>query len=652
MATFQRARPKPQLTKPTEVVWDSFRRGVNKLLQDIELSKEEFKTGDNLILKGAGILTQRPGTANYFQVSNASPVIRRLKSYYKKDGTTKELLAFSDAGYFVKKSGASYSPIPGVSLPSGTNVTATQIYDNVYFSSISQSLLKYDGTSIYPYVGISKPTNVTASKISGTSGIFTWGWRVSAESAVGETLASTVVTMTGLPEDFTTTTYAIIGWNSVTNATGYAIYGRDVGNETFLTRVPNTTTQWIDDGNNIPSLFVFPPEADFTAGPKGKYIISFKEKLVIANLENNPSRIVFSGGGPNVDKFHWSKGGGYVDINKDDGEQITAIKEFEGKIIVWKERSTYQVTLTYNATYGIVEPIVQKITGGIGCVANDTVLQVENDIFFMGRRAGGSISLNALGYEPNFAQVLRTSETSARLRPEMETIATDRLSEMWAIYYGNRYWLFYPFGTSQIRVLIYDRERLAWTGPMTLPNNPTCGEIFYNTDGSENFVYGDRDDGFVTKIDSSYTNDKGVNFTWLFETKRERLKDSFTMKYIDSALVYLRSVVGTVTVNVFVEDQNGVTTSIATKDVIGTEAQTTAGWGSFRWGRKGFGKKQQASINSSSTADKRKHIPLYRSDINSVYISVSGTGSRADIMAIKLVMKLLQGIPVSWKSED
>ena len=124
-----------------------------------------------------------------------------------------------------------------------------------------------------------------------------------------------------MPEFLTTTNYVQVLWDTVSGAQGYCIYGQESGSETFMTRVTSTSTSWIDDGNAIPSLFIFPPEDDFTAGPKSEPLDIVGEKLVVFNIEGNPSRLLWSGGGSNIDKFHWSRGGGYVDINKDDGEE-------------------------------------------------------------------------------------------------------------------------------------------------------------------------------------------------------------------------------------------------------------------------------------------------------------------------------------------
>lgn len=650
MATIIPQKRKTQLSKPVEVVWDSFRRGLNLLLQDRELQKEESRKLDNLILKGAGILTQRPGTANYFLAGSGK--VRGLFPYYDKAGTN-SILALTDEGYLVKKNNSSYTIIPGASFPSGTDVSAAQIYNKLFISSKTVNLRRYDGTTLTPYIGISTPTSLTATKSSGATGAFTWYWRVSAESDVGETLASNAVSVSGLPEDLTTIEYVRLSWATVAGAKGYVIYGREAGNESFLSRVPATSTEWIDDGNNVPSLSAYPPEADFTAGPKGKIIIAFREKLVVGNLDGNPSRIMGSGGGPNVDKFHWSKGGFYVDINKDDGQEVEGLIEFENRIIVWKTRSIYQVTLGYNSSLGIVEPTVQKINNAVGCVSWKTVVPVENDVFFMGRRAGGGISLNSLGYEPNFTTVLRTSEVSPRIRPEMEKVNMSRVDEMWALYWKNIYWLFYPVGTNSMRCIGYDRERLAFLGPFDFPNAPAYGTIFYDTDKSEHVLYGDGDDGYVTEISPSYSNDKGKAFTWTFQSKKEELGDGLRLKNLISYFLHVRNVSGTISVSIDVEDTRGLSTTAANFEI--SSNQVLAGFGSFGFGLPKGSKTPkwgyQPSTGTTNSADVIKYLLLNKNMIRSYQITIKGTNALADIVQMKSILIPLSSgsIPQNWK---
>jgi hypothetical protein len=646
MATVtNRRRGSVKLTTPTEVLRESFRRGLNLTFQDVELGEEEARNTTNLILKGKGILTQRPGTANYFQAGSGK--IRLLRPYYAKSGT-REILSVTDSGYLVRKNSDAYTIIPGASYASGTDVSGVQIYNKVYISSISAALRRYDGTTLTPYTGISAPASLVATKASGATGAFTWSWRVSAESGVGETLASDPVTIANLPEYLSTTEYVTISWPSVTNAQGYVIYGRDSGNETYLTRLPATSTSWKDDGNNEPSAFTFPPEADFTAGPQGKHITTYKEKLVVYNLLNNPSRLQASGGGTNIDKFHYSKGGFTTDINKDDGEEGTGAIEYENKIIAFKDRSIYQVTTSYNSSLGIVEPTVQRITNAVGCVAPRTIVQVENDIFYVGIRPGGGYSLNSLGYEPNFAQVLRTAEISARVRPELESINASRAGEMFALYWKSVYWLFYPVGSTSVKCLGYDRERLAWLGPFDFPSSPYCGTIYYDSSMIEHLLYGGND-GYVTEISSTYQNDKGTSFAWKYVSPKEYGKDPFRLKTLLSELTHLRNVVGQVDVSISIEDTSGLSSTVANFTI--SAPQSLAGWGSFKWGELGFGSYKQANKGTSNSSEVIKFISINKPNVRSYQITISGTGSFADIVAVKSLFnyQAATAIPSAWR---
>lgn len=649
MLANRRKRGSVRFNQNLNVTWNSFRRGLNLLLQDFELGDEEYKQGENLIIKGKGILTQRPGTQNYALLGSGK--VRHIDSLYlKASGASHQLVAMSDLGYLVKKNGSSYSILPGASFASGMNLSSTQLNDNLFLTAKTKNLVKYDGTTLIPYTGLSRPTNLKATKSSGTSGVFTFSYRVSAESAVGETLASLPVTIANVPEFLTTSNYVTVSWDTITNASGYAIYGQESGNETFMTRVPSSSTSWIDDGNSVPSLFIFPPADDYTTGPKADFINTFSEKLIVYNLDGSPSRMMWSGGGENVDKFHWSVGGGYVDINKDDGQDGTGMIEFENRIVAFKDRSIWQVSLTYNSTLGVVEPVKRKINGAVGCVAPKTICQVENDVFYVGRRPGKGISVNSLGYQENIAaDTLRTAEISVKIQPLMEEVNESRLEEMWAIYWKNIYWLFYPVGGTEMKCVGYDRERLAWIGPFDFPNAPACGHIHYETAGTERFLYGDGDDGYATEISEGYSNDKGTAFSWTLQTKRGSSEDALTLMNLVNQLYHFQNVSGTVNVNVYVEKANGVTSSAEAFSV--ERSYTTAGWGSFRFGFSvGYGQSEQASTSTSNLVDVIKALTLNKSSIRTFYVTVSGSGL-ADIVAIKSILTLLPDtyFPSQWR---
>ena len=94
-----------------------------------------------------------------------------------------------------------------------------------------------------PIDNLSAPT-VTVTNI-GTTGVTTYGYRVSAINSVGETLASSTVTTTTGNASLTSSNFNRVTWNRVIGATGYKIYGRTSGSELLM--ATTTTANHFDD---------------------------------------------------------------------------------------------------------------------------------------------------------------------------------------------------------------------------------------------------------------------------------------------------------------------------------------------------------------------------------------------------------------------
>jgi hypothetical protein len=115
MAITRKSRTRFKPAKTLEATWDSFRKGLNTLLRDSELLPEQAKQMQNLVLKGKGVVTQRPGTAELYQ-AGASLANCKVRGLFDANiSSTKELLAVTDAGYLTKKNNTSYTVISGAS---------------------------------------------------------------------------------------------------------------------------------------------------------------------------------------------------------------------------------------------------------------------------------------------------------------------------------------------------------------------------------------------------------------------------------------------------------------------------------------------------------------------------------------------------------
>lgn len=651
MPSFDFKTPAYKPPKTLQLDWNDFKGGLNTLLRQTEIKDNELAQADNLKLVGKGVPTKREGSASYFltapSVATGSQRVRGLKGVKFASGASgiNELLALSDWGVLVKKNGASYTPILGASWASGYNADMVQVYNKVYITNGIDTLKKYDGASIYSFTQLSRPTGVTATNLSGVSGTFTRSFRISAFNNVGETIASDAILLANTPQDLINTTIRL-NWTTSSPASavaGYGIYGVDQGDERFITSVDSSTLRYDYQGVPDPSNLVFPQAADTTSGPVGKYIISHKDKLVMGNIDGFPSRISWSGGGSNIDKFNWRFGGGYIDIDKDAGDEVKGLIEFQDAIVIFKERSIWSVTLA--ASGDIVIPTVKMIMRGVGCVSHRTIKNVENDVFFLSRRG-----VYTLGNEPNFLNVLRTNEVSARIRPVFETLTASQLEQACATYAMNKYRLAYPATTASknTKEIIYDRERIAWMGPNTFPATPAIYEVYFDGENAENLVWGDSDDNFVTEFSSAYSNDKGVKIQTILLTKKTAFDNPFRFKQVKNLYSNWRNVAGTPFVNVILETRDGAVGSAESFSIAASNSGVGWGfdkWGTFKWGN-------TAGAGSSEAANdlaKRTRINKVGRTIQ-VEITTTGNNDKYELLALQLqAQELGEGIiPSSW----
>ena len=635
--------------KPTIVNWNNFRGGLNTFLDATEIQGNELAQADNLLLYGAGIPSKRWGSGLYF-LAGATGAIRGITSYY--NGSTNELLSLTDWGYMTKRSSASYSMILGASWASGYEATFTQLDNTVYIASEIRELIKYDGSALINFATIATPVISGISNLSGASGIGELtqvSYRVSAEGEVGETLGSTALSLASVQADPLSQRVRIT-WGAVSTASGdlkgYVIYGRDPGNETFIARVNSYTTTYEDDGDDVPSLTINPPTADTTGGPVAKFIIRYKDRLIMAGLHNEPTKVIISGRVPNQEKFHWSYGGAYVLVDPDSGENITGLAVLREKILVFKERSVWELTLgtVTVGNYTLTDPTYQLLTASHGAVSHKSIMAVEDDLFFLSRRG-----VYAIGYKPNILNVLSTTELSAKVRDKMEIINPNKWLAATAEYVDYKYILTYPTIDSNYpdQQLIFDRERSSWMGPWYISANNLFR--YYDSSNKERLVYGSNVTPNVYELSSAYSTDDGEAIDTTLRTKKEDFGSWNLFKTIKDIFFQFKDVKGQVNVDVFIEERSG--NVVTAKNFTITPTTGNSGWGSFGWGDFLWGDSEE----SAGTGDVSEVLRWLNTNKTgrSVQIQVRTTDASANYKLLGVKMEVqTQGkgsIPASYR---
>lgn len=640
-----KAIPRFVPNKDLEIDWPTFNGGLNTFSKPTELKKNELAQADNMMLIGVGTPTGRWGSAFYNLAGSGS--VRLLDAYYNSAASQNELLAITDSGLLVKKSGASYSIITGASFASGYSKQSVELGNNTYIASASQNFIKYNGTSLIPYVGVSSPTNVSVAFLSGATGYNTYSWVVTATSITGETLSSVNKTVNNLPLDMASS-YVKVSWNTVSAApsvlTGYNVYRGFTGSEKLLATLDPTTTNYLDRGD-FTAQTIFAPSTDTTSGPKAKYIIKSSDRIILAGLPDDPSKVLISARYPDQDKFTAEPGGGYVYVTPNDGDEITGLgvqhlgttKEL---IVVYKKYSTYVVTLD-TATVGnfsVLDPQVYLLTNSFGASSGDSCIQVENDVFSFGRKG-----LYTTGQEPQYLNQIRTNEISARMRPYIQSLSDRDFREASAAYLDYKYILSFP---SRREVLVYDRQRSCFAGLWRLPFGITKWKQYFDTSGNEKWIAG-ATDGNIYEFSPSYISDNGTTITKIMRTKREAI-DWSMMKMLKLVYFLFRNVRGQVNVNILAEGRDGNTT--VTKNFALTSTQGTTGWGTDQWGTQQWGQ-TEASIVLSGEELARYSLIYKQFRVLQIEVTTTQSNSNFEFLGFKATATSLgsQSLPSNLK---
>ena len=506
----------------TEVT-TSYLGGLNTFQDESGLKDGELTKAKNILLSVDGI-EPRQGTSD-FGTTDGSKVLG-LFGYYQSDGTRQFLRFVNGSNDKLQKYvGTTPTDIGSDTFDADARMNFVQARDEVYGFNGVDNLWKYDGTTITTYTALTTPTNLTVTP-TGTPGTTTQSYRVSAFNDQGETLAIASVATTTSNATLSATNYNALAWDAVASATGYNIWGREATGlgETYMGTVYGVVV-YNDKGQDNPSTSLLPPEANTTAGIIGTMAEFAISRIFSAGDPTHPSRLYFGGSGTNIGNFSGSSvGGGSVDVFRNDGAEIRAIKPFQGGVIIWKDNAIYKFSFT---DAGLQK--LEEITRSFGGISYRGVKAVENDIIFPAKK-DGRLAFYSLGNQENYAStVLRTNELSIKVASKLSAINTAYLQNSAAFYFNNIYGCAVAKTGSTVnnRIWCLDTRFGAWVYWEGI--TPNCFSTYVDTDGSENLYFGDDESGLVKKMFETVRADSGTAISVEWATKAYNQKTF--MKY-------------------------------------------------------------------------------------------------------------------------
>lgn len=244
--------------------------------------------------------------------------------------------------------------------------------------------------------------------------------------------------------------------------------------------------------------------------PVTLYAKWYHNYMFVAGNSSNPNRLYFS----NVDDPDTWDAADYIDINPNDGDEITGLHVLGDELVITKRNRVWVLTGFTTASFAVTD-IAERITG-FGGIAHRSMANIGNDLFFLSFI--GDVphirSLQRTRYSVNIAGGIVTDD----IQGTMEGLNSAQLDRAASIFDGRRLYMAIPNASDTYNslVLVYDtihKGFTRWTG--INPSNwviSTIGgkqEIYFQEASADSKVY---------KLDSS-TSDNGAAIDFQYKTR-------------------------------------------------------------------------------------------------------------------------------------
>lgn len=336
----------------------------------------------------------------------------------------------------------------------------------------------------------------------------------------------------------------------------------------------------------------------------------------------HPGATTFAGSGAN-----------YIDINKGDGDKITGLAKYQGVVIIFKERSVYQMSLSATGV-----PTITQVTQATGAVSHKSIDNVENDVFYLSRKG-----YYVLGNEPNYLNTIRSNELSSRVNPIIQTINPAQASNAASIFSEFKFYSSFATGGNDYnnQTLIYDRRYLAWSKVDYMTAN--AWTEFIDTSGNKHLYFADDNSAKVYEvIEGNYSkNGTAIDSYWISKSFDANNFDEYK-RWLDVTILF-RQISGSVDVTFYADNGQVVKSTSISSDTDYTGSIGTTLMGSPIFGGTG-------TTSSTSTTN---NVP-YRFKVNSksrtLKIKISNSRDNQNFVVLGFVISFVPYNRQSWPS--
>ena len=499
-----------------------FNRGLNTIQTVNTIHDKNLSEALNAQLEVDGV-GRRPGSKKVWDEGGATEVLSAIE-FKKVSGGTREQIRMAKVGStcrLQKLSSGLWTDVSTTTTWTYAKTHFVQVHDKVYIFNGTDKMRYYDGSGITTYTEITTPTGLTVTA-KGTTGSTTYSYRVEALNSTGRTAACSRVQITNGNATLSTSNYNELTWTAVSGAEAYNVYGRTPTGtqEQYFATVYEP--KYNDTGVDVPVDGFLPNEYNTTGGIIAKKAIFALGRMfaigVTEGTEYYPTRLYYSGTLNYVDAFVGGDyGGGWVEVQKNDGGEIMDIIEFQGDILVLKSNGLYKFYFTSDGL-----PALKHVESEHGALSSSGAQLIGNDLVFIGRK-DDKIIIVTVGQQQNYVgDQLRTNDISIFISNETANVNKARLEHITTWAYDYKLGVVMPqLGSdNNDMAFVLDTRFGGWVKWTGLPTECNDYALFTEDSTGNVYLYGaSHSDGYMIKLFEDDRNDNGDAFVTRVSTK-------------------------------------------------------------------------------------------------------------------------------------
>lgn len=462
MYAINQSRSKRKARRPINIHQNKFSKGYISTIDNSRRPSDSLSDMTNMEMVQDNIVRPRPPLVRYgTQPSNT--VIGRGKI---RQSGERYLLWMQNVGgvgkLYKQKDGGSHTLIGGT-YDSAAWASCVQSKNKAYIfngvDNLSYVNLANDSVNTYDALATPSAPTVTMSGATGTG--FDYYYKITANNAVGESIASTAGTdTTNKPRDnwVENTDFMTITWSVVTGATSYTVYlGSSAASceELYTT----TGTTFTDYGTLATNPYKLAPEGNSTEGAVFTWMyVDAKNSQIFGVSSDN--KLYYSA--PGTGDFSPYNGGGWVSIDENGDTTLNYVDGFRnGKgdpVITVSARGAAGKGKLFHVTFEqltigdqiIVYPNVYEANGQAGTYAPRATVKERDSLFYPTGQ-----DFKSTGTSQNIVNILTTNRIDQVIEPDSEKISVQYLDKAVAVAYRDRIYFALPVGSSSNNEIWY-----------------------------------------------------------------------------------------------------------------------------------------------------------------------------------------------------